>query len=276
MTKEECFNAPKYAGIYYFKNKVNGKYYIGQSVKLRKRLLDHYSHYITGRYDHLPIYKAFKKYGIENFELGILDTIRDALSKKTKAILDELEIKYIKEYNSYGKTGYNQTRGGDAGVLGLKHTNETKEKLKCITLERTRNEEVGQEHWIKAKNVETGEVYISTRECYLARILEVCSTSINKCLNKKQLFLKSKKGTFILAYYLEDFPSTFKKSIEHRHNSGEFTRKYSRKEVEEIFSSNPNILYKDFNDLYPINKNTFYYFKRNYKKHRNIDGREYY
>lgn len=43
--------------------------------------------------------------------------------------MDRLEIGFIEKYNSYGKTGYNQTRGGDAGILGYKFTEEQRIKI---------------------------------------------------------------------------------------------------------------------------------------------------
>ena len=45
-------------------------------------------------------------------------------SDTTKSDLDVLEVLYIETYNSYGKTGYNQTKGGDGGILGYKFTDE--------------------------------------------------------------------------------------------------------------------------------------------------------
>lgn len=116
------------SGIYYFKNKVNNKYYIGQAVDLNKRLRAHFSHMKTGRYEHIALYKAIRKYGIDSFDLDILEYV-DNTKEDFKLILDEREKYYIEKYNSYGPTGYNQTLGGDAGVLGLKMTDEQKAKI---------------------------------------------------------------------------------------------------------------------------------------------------
>lgn len=116
------------SGIYYFKNKINNKYYIGQAVDLNKRLRAHFSHMKTGRYDNIALYKAIRKYGIDNFDLDILEYV-DNTKEDFKLILDEREKYYIEKYNSYGPTGYNQTLGGDAGVLGLKMTDEQKAKI---------------------------------------------------------------------------------------------------------------------------------------------------
>ena len=81
----------------------------------------HVSNVNTNRYDN-PIYRALRKYGWENFEWGILETFTDELYEDRKKKLDEAEIFYIKKYNSYGATGYNQTRGGDGGIEGYKFT----------------------------------------------------------------------------------------------------------------------------------------------------------
>lgn len=53
-----------------------------------------------------PIYRAIRKYGVENFYYEILE---DDIPLNQ---LDEKEIYYIEKYNSY-KKGYNSTKGGD-------------------------------------------------------------------------------------------------------------------------------------------------------------------
>ena len=112
MEKKDIYNCPKCAGIYLIKNKINGKCYIGQSIKLQKRIKAHFNNYNYERYSHIILYKAFKKYGIENFELIILKVFRDALSGYTKQQLDFWEKHYIKQYDTYNN-GYNSTLGGD-------------------------------------------------------------------------------------------------------------------------------------------------------------------
>lgn len=121
---------PKLAGIYIIKNNLNGKCYIGQSIKIRSRIKDHMRNAKNGKLD-LPIYRAINKYGFHNFTIDILESfIPDADMTNTDLIkqLDQLEIKYIEEYNAY-TDGYNCTKGGDFGVLGLKMTEEQKKKV---------------------------------------------------------------------------------------------------------------------------------------------------
>lgn len=202
MTKEDCFNAPKCAGIYLIRNKINGKCYIGQSIKLRKRLLDHFNHYLSNRYSNILLYKAFKKYGIENFELIILHKFIEALSYRTKSKLDELEKKYIKQYNSYGESGYNATIGGDYGVFGLIQTDKTKEVISSKGRARYKELEKNPENWIKLKNVHTGETRIYKSKTRAAYSLGVSISAIRNSLSGRTKVLQ---GQYISAKYLDEF-----------------------------------------------------------------------
>lgn len=113
------------AGIYKWENKINHKCYIGQAKDLNRRLIHHFSNIKTGRYNS-PLYKAVAKYGINNFDITIVEVLEasDDLNKR----LDEREIYYIEYYKSY-KEGYNQTKGGDGGITGYKFTEEQRNKV---------------------------------------------------------------------------------------------------------------------------------------------------
>lgn len=77
----------------------------------------------NNRYDN-PLYRAFNKYGLDNFDYDLLEIIEEELDNKAlKNLLDKLERDYITKYDSYNN-GYNQTLGGDAGILGYKFTEE--------------------------------------------------------------------------------------------------------------------------------------------------------
>lgn len=129
IQKAEEETITKLPGIYYFRNKINNKYYIGQAINIRKRFLSHILQ-IKKENNKYPIYRAILKYGINNFEYAIIGVFRTWESQNIlKKKLDFLEKKYIKEYNSYGTTGYNQTLGGDGGVLGYKMTEEQKKHI---------------------------------------------------------------------------------------------------------------------------------------------------
>lgn len=118
----------KFAGIYKITNTINGKCYIGQAIDIRSRLMQH-ANQVHGKKN--VLYKAFDKYGKDNFEARIL-IITNIIGKNNKEIKQELnyhECFYIDLYNSY-KSGYNMTPGGDSGRLGFKHSAETIQKIK--------------------------------------------------------------------------------------------------------------------------------------------------
>ena len=91
-------------------NKKNNRSYIGQSIDIEKRIK---VHFWAAYKENLPsynyhIYQAIRKYGKENFEWKILETLETYDRQK----LDELEQFYIKKYDTF-KHGYNMNEGGN-------------------------------------------------------------------------------------------------------------------------------------------------------------------
>lgn len=124
LNKETIKRISNSPGIYYIKNIVNGKGYIGKSSKLRRRLYDHYKK----RSDkNKVLYKAFDKYGIENFEFTILQYVEENI-ETLNTVLSELETYYIQEFNTF-KYGYNLTLGGD-GISGKVYSEEERQKMR--------------------------------------------------------------------------------------------------------------------------------------------------
>lgn len=99
---------PKEPGIYLWRNKLNGRCYVGQSVNLYDRIRAH--HFDSRRGIKALLYNSIRKYGIENFEVTILQLC-------TRDQLHEREIHFIKEYNCVDPKGYNLTCGGDVNVM---------------------------------------------------------------------------------------------------------------------------------------------------------------
>lgn len=92
--------------IYKITNLVNGKVYIGQTVKaLCSRKAEHIHRCNFGERQH-KLYKSMRKHGIENFKF---EEIFHCLDKKH---LDEMEKYFIGKHDSY-EHGYNSTEGGD-------------------------------------------------------------------------------------------------------------------------------------------------------------------
>lgn len=102
--------------IYKITNILNGQVYIGQT---KYTAIGRYKAHMS-TYKNTRFYNSIHKYGQENFVLEVLaDNVKDE-------DLDELEIKYIAEYDSY-YNGYNETLGGQ-GTHGYVFTEEDREK----------------------------------------------------------------------------------------------------------------------------------------------------
>lgn len=95
--------------VYLITNKVNGKHYVGKSINPDDRWAQHRANAVMGFQD--PVYRAIRKYGIDNFSFEVIDTCCSE-----QASLDR-EVERIAEYESYGPKGYNQTPGGEGIII---------------------------------------------------------------------------------------------------------------------------------------------------------------
>ena len=96
--------------IYKITNKINNKSYIGKTNNLSRRWQDHKYKAFDEKdkeYDKV-LYKAFRKYGVDNFDFCIIEELPDY------SISGEREQYWIKKYDTY-YNGYNETPGGDGG-----------------------------------------------------------------------------------------------------------------------------------------------------------------
>lgn len=101
-------------GIYKITNLLNNKVYIGQSRNISERWRSHRTKYQTQDY---PLYRAIRKYGIDNFSFEVIEECE--IDK-----LNDREIYWIAYYNANNKNnGYNLTEGGSS-VSPLKLTQE--------------------------------------------------------------------------------------------------------------------------------------------------------
>lgn len=103
---------------YRYKNKVNGKSYVGITSRPKERHLEHKS--CNSRTP--KFHSAIKKYGFESF---LLETLKDDIETVDEACF--WERYYIEEFDSMC-FGYNLTSGGE-GVTGLNGEKHGKSKL---------------------------------------------------------------------------------------------------------------------------------------------------
>ena len=83
--------------IYQYLNLINNKIYIGQTSDINRRIKEHKSNSFNPKsvnYNNI-IHKAIRKYGYENFEISILETLDCDFN-----YVNEREKFWIKEKNS--------------------------------------------------------------------------------------------------------------------------------------------------------------------------------
>ena len=92
--------------IYYIKNIVNSKYYIGLTNNPKRRETRHFSDLRNGKHDNIHLQNSFNKYGESSFEFKVIYK-KDC----TLEHISDMEKEFIKKYNSY-QDGYNMNEGG--------------------------------------------------------------------------------------------------------------------------------------------------------------------
>ena len=200
--------------IYKIINKINGKVYIGQTVRtFEERMGEHKRKHGKG------VDQAIDKYGENNFTYEIID-YADSLEA-----LNELEIYYIQYFDCLVPNGYNLCLGG-GNTKGYHHTEESKElmsKKHKGTHIGVNNNFYGKTHsneqkakWSKERkgrdmskaieasakvnrkkviNLDTLQVFDSCKEA--AEYLGIAPTHISKCCRGKQ---KKCKGYRFMYY----------------------------------------------------------------------------
>lgn len=101
--------------IYCYTNKINNKKYVGQTNNLNRRKKQHIQDSIHQHKGHevayeQPIHCAIRKYGIDNFDISVLEIIET----ENWSDVNKLEAKWIKELNTLTPEGYNLKVEGQA------------------------------------------------------------------------------------------------------------------------------------------------------------------
>ena len=103
--------------IYLITNKINNKTYVGKTMNsLKKRFYSH-CYDATKRSSTTYLHRAIRKYGKDNFIIEEIEKCEDNLGFREMFWISKLKPKY------------NQTLGGDGGILGYSHTKDTRKLL---------------------------------------------------------------------------------------------------------------------------------------------------
>jgi len=110
------------SGVYLFINKITKDLYVGSSINLKRRMTIHFYHAISKKDTNIILYRAMKKYKLENFSLAILEFCDSNI-----IVCSDLEQKWIDSY----KPNYNVLKivGSSSG---FRHSIETINKLKLM------------------------------------------------------------------------------------------------------------------------------------------------
>lgn len=112
------------SGIYFIRNQVNGKYYIGSAVNIRKRWTEHRRTLRLGTHHSRTLQRAWSKYGEDEFDFHLVEIVeeKDELISREQWWMDVLEP-------SKSANGYN-IHPVARSALGSKRTEEFKAKFR--------------------------------------------------------------------------------------------------------------------------------------------------
>lgn len=175
--------------VYCFRNKINGKLYIGETVRrnYEERFTEHRINSSKNPFNYF--YKALNKYGWENFDKTILFQTKilpntDENKKLLTDVVNAQETYYVGKYDTTNHSkGYNLTKGGD-GVSGYKFSEEAKAKMSASRS--------GKNHWNYGKTNSAGQTIFQfdldfnlikewPSAAEAARNLNCKSSNISKC-----------------------------------------------------------------------------------------------
>jgi group I intron endonuclease len=134
-----------YGNLYVITNELNGHKYIGKTYNsLKVRFARHIEDSNDTEQRHRHLYRAFKKYGIHNFNIKLLGIFPSGL-------LEEKEVEYIAKCKDNGDFLYNETSGGDGSLMVTEK--EEKAIIRMYVVGKCSVSEIAKTTWISEKTV---------------------------------------------------------------------------------------------------------------------------
>lgn len=158
--------------IYKITNKINGKSYIGQTTDYQRRFREHRNKGY-GEEPNKPLYKAFDKYGIDNFDFEVIEDLTENYNEKEKY--------WIQYYNTLLPNGYNIEPGGEEPPLNIgenspyaEHTaQQIKEIKELLKNTDTSFEELSQKYNYSVSSIlkiNNGKIWFNQNDIYPLRV----------------------------------------------------------------------------------------------------------
>ena len=188
------------AYIYQITNKINGKIYIGKTERtVQERWSEHCRDYVKEQCEIRPLYRAMKKYGVENFSIELIEETDNP---------EEREIFWIEQKGSF-KYGYNATMGGD----GRRYLDYD---LIVSVFQKTQN--VTETAKIIGVDIHTVSKVLHGRDIYVPSCSEVNQKKLGKIVEQYDLsgkYIRSFPSTKTAAESLDKVTSTSKGATSH-------------------------------------------------------------
>lgn len=205
--------------IYGYQNKVNQKWYVGQTRQhLKERDRQHKSSAINknSKDYNSPFHRALRKYGENQFELFVLEEVEE------QSLLDSREQYWIREKESFSK-GYNATNGGQL-QRGIE---DTYFDSRCPIQSSDQLDSI-------IKDIKNPKLSVSE----IAEKHNISKTLISMINNGKRFFDSSK--TYPLRIFKRDRVNSEEmvKIVEMLKNN------CTNQEIAEYFNIDPNIIYR--------------------------------
>ncbi len=126
-------------GVYVIRNTVNGKLYVGSAAWFRRRFKDHRKDFRHEDHHCVPLMRAWRKYGAPAFAFEIVEIVpnptRETLLEREQVYLDRYQAEWL----------YNICRIATS-QLGMKRSEETRERMKQAAKGRKRPPPFTEEH----------------------------------------------------------------------------------------------------------------------------------
>lgn len=164
----------KYGIIYKITNKINGKAYIGQTIRKNPmiRINSHFQKF-QPRGHNKYLFRSICKYGKSNFKIELLYTAFD------KEELNDSEILLIKFHNTISPKGYNLKEGGNQG-------GKCKESTKKIISEKNK------QYWATHKHPFKGKKFTKEHIENLSKVRKGFTSSARKKAAQKWVEINKK------------------------------------------------------------------------------------
>lgn len=174
------------SGIYKITNIINSKFYIGSAVNFNKRWIKHKSELNNNKHHSKHLQNAWNIYGENNFDFEIIEYVEN----KEELIKHE-QLWFDKTQCYYENIGYNMQPKAGGSALGIKRSNEFKEKLRKANI----GKKISQEQILKLKEYKGKKhwAYGTKRPLELVKQLSISRQGKGNPMFGKQLSKESKQ-----------------------------------------------------------------------------------